>query len=61
MPTKDCIGTTTTRFLWENIINRYGFPLSLTSDIGTHFLNEIVKILLTEFMVAHHKTTPYHP
>ncbi|KAH9305173.1 hypothetical protein KI387_009577 [Taxus chinensis] len=49
------------RFLWENIITRYGCPLSLTNDRGTHFLNETMRILLSEFMVAHHKTMPYHP
>ncbi|KAH9293205.1 hypothetical protein KI387_041589, partial [Taxus chinensis] len=60
-PTKDCMAAMVARFLWENIITRYGCPLSLTSDRGTHFLNETVRILLSEFMVAHHKTTPYHP
>ena len=61
MPTKDCMADTVARFLWENVLTRYGCPLSLTSDRGTHFLNETIMILLDEFMIAHHKTTPYHP
>lgn len=60
-PTNDCTVATMERFLWENIITRHGCSLSLTSYRGTHFLNETVRILLAKFMVAHHKTTPYHP
>lgn len=37
---KDCTTAITRRFLWENVLTRYGYPLSLTSDRGTHFLNE---------------------
>ena len=62
MPTKNCTVAPIVKFLWENIITRYGCPLSLTSERGTHFINETnFRILLDEFMIAHHKTTPYHP
>ena len=30
----------TTKFLYENIITRYGCPLELVSDQGTHFLTD---------------------
>lgn len=60
-PLKDCTAATTTRFLWQNDLTQYGCPLCLTSDRGTHFLNETIRILLDEFMIMHHNTTPYHP
>lgn len=60
-PTEDCTTDTTDRLLWEDIVSRYGCPLILTSDWGTHVLNKMVQILLMDFITAHHKTTPYHP
>lgn len=30
------------------------------SDQGSHFINEIVHTLLQNFMIQHHKNTPYH-
>ena len=52
---------TTGRFIFENIISRFGCPRSLTSDQGTHFINTTIKSLLDNFMVQHHKSSPYHP
>ena len=33
---------TVARFLYENIISRYGCPKELVSDRGTHFLNKSI-------------------
>ena len=52
---------TTAKFLYENIFTRYGLPIELVSDQGTHFINEVIEYLLREFMVIHHKSAPYHP
>ena len=52
---------TTTKFLYENIFTRYGLPIELVSDQGTHFINEVIEYLLQEFMVTHHKSAVYHP
>ena len=35
----------TASFLYENIITRYGYPVELVNDQGTHFLNETVEAL----------------
>ena len=52
---------TTACFLYEYVFTRYGLPIEIVSDRGTHFLNEVIHYLLSEFMVVHRKSTPYHP
>lgn len=58
---KDCTAKTTGRFIFENIISRFGCPEIMTSDQGTHFINATIRYLLENFMVQHHKSIPYHP
>ncbi|CAM6083742.1 unnamed protein product [Calypogeia fissa] len=43
------------------IFTRFGPPLELVSDRGTHFLNGMVEKLIEKYRVKHRKTTPYHP
>ena len=31
-----------TTFLYENIIVRFGYPIELVSNRGTHFVNEVI-------------------
>ncbi|WP_176691493.1 DDE-type integrase/transposase/recombinase, partial [Enterobacter cloacae complex sp. GF14B] len=52
---------TTAQFLYEYVFVRYGLPIEIVSDRGTHFINEVIEILLDEFMVIHRKSAPYHP
>ncbi|OAE18890.1 hypothetical protein AXG93_3022s1140 [Marchantia polymorpha subsp. ruderalis] len=49
------------KFLFESIITRYGCPLELVSDRGTHFLNTVINDLTLHFQIKHRKTTPYNP
>jgi hypothetical protein len=58
---KDCSAETTTHFLFEQVITRFGFPSILMSDQGTHFINNTIKAMIEEFEVYHQKSTPYHP
>jgi hypothetical protein len=58
---QDCSIDTAARFIFENIITHFGFPRRLTSDQGTHFINNTIEILTKEFMIQHHKSSPYHP
>ena len=52
---------TTAKFLYERIFVQFGLPIEIVSDQGTHFVNEIVEVLLNEFMVTHTRSAPYHP
>jgi len=58
---KDCSATTTTRFIFYDIITRFGFQKILMSDQGTHFINKTIEALTEEFAFHHQKRTPYHP
>ncbi|MCO5547027.1 hypothetical protein L7F22_000468 [Adiantum nelumboides] len=52
---------TTAKFLFENIIARFECSFEIVSDNGTHFINEVIKELTSNFMISHHKSTPYYP
>jgi transposase InsO family protein len=58
---QDCSTDTAARFIFENIITRFGCPRSLTSDQGAHFISSTIENLTTEFLIQHHKSNPYHP
>jgi hypothetical protein len=58
---KDCSATIALRFIFDDIINRFGCPKILLSDQGTHFINKTVEALTEEFAVHHQKSTLYHP
>jgi transposase InsO family protein len=60
-PVKDCSTKTTTHFLFEQVITRFGCPRILMSDQGTHFINNITKAMTDDFEVYHKKIAPYHP
>lgn len=51
----------TAQFLYECVFTRYGLPIEIISDRGTHFVNEVIECLLDEFLVIHRKSAPYHP
>ena len=40
------------------LFTKYGLPIEIVSDRGTHFINEVVQYLLEEFMVLHKKSAP---
>ena len=52
---------TTAKFLYENIFVRFGLPIEIVSDQGTHFINAVIGELLNEFLVTHRRSAPYHP
>jgi hypothetical protein len=58
---KDCSETIAVRFIFDDIITRFGCPKIFMSDQGTHFINKTVEAINEEFAVCHEKSTPYHP
>jgi transposase InsO family protein len=57
----DCSTDTATRFIFENIITQFGCPRSPTNDQGGHFISSTIAKLTTDFLIQHHKSSPYHP
>jgi len=58
---KDCIATTTAKFLFQYFLEWFGCHKVLMSDRGTHFLNETISAMLEEFQIYHQKSMPYNP
>jgi hypothetical protein len=49
------------QFIYEFILTKFGCPLILVSDQGTHFINETMEILTVHFMFQHINSTTYYP
>jgi len=51
----------TTKLIHEHIITRFGCPIEIVIDQGTHLFNEVIDDLLNTFMIVGRKSTPYYP
>ena len=60
-PLRDNTTASTTKFLYENKWCRFGYPIELVSDQGTHLITKIIHDLSTYYVVVHKKSTPYYP
>ena len=60
-PVNTCSSEIAAKFIYENIITRFGCPLTLISDQGTHFINKTIKHLTDQFHINHRRSTAYHP
>jgi hypothetical protein len=43
----------TAKFLYEHIFTRFGCPLTIVIDQGTHFINNAIKCLTNHFIFRH--------
>jgi len=47
-------------FMYEYILIRFGCPLTIVIDQG-HFINDIIKYLIKQFLFKHVNSTTYYP
>lgn len=52
---------TITDFLKNNIFAKFGVPMVLISEGGTHFCYKYLESLLEKYNVKHKASSPYHP
>ena len=50
----------TAQFLYESVLTRFGCPLHLVSDQGSHFLNGTIQVFTEHFLLRHTTSTTYY-
>ena len=60
-PVKKFSSEISTKFIYDNIITRFGFPLIFISDQGSPFFNKIITTLTKQFKIEYQNSTVYHP
>lgn len=58
--TRHASAETAAEIIYDNIVTRYGCPLSLQSDHDSHFVNPIIHALYKILKIKHHLSTPYY-
>jgi hypothetical protein len=58
---RDNTAASTTKFLYEYIWCRYGCPIELVSEQGSHFVNEVMQSIMQHYIVVHWRSTVYYP
>ena len=48
-------------FIQRNILSRFGAPITIISDEGSHFANKLFAKLMSRYGVKHVKGLAYHP
>ncbi|XP_012480943.1 uncharacterized protein LOC105795833 [Gossypium raimondii] len=59
-PTRTDDAKTVVKLRKTNILNRYGVPRAIISDKGTHFCNQTLKALCSQYGVTQKVSTAYH-
>lgn len=54
-PIESCTKEVAAKFIYENMMTRFGCHITLISDRGTRFINQTIEILMKEYMIDHHK------
>ena len=48
-------------FLQRNILSRFGAPITIISDGGSHFANKVFGKLMSKYGIKHIMSLAYHP
>ena len=57
----EVIGQQIVKFLWQNIVCRFGFPYTIISDNGTNFASKQVDNFCSKYKIAYRFSTLYSP
>ncbi len=49
------------KFLYECILIRFGCPLTMVTNQGVHFINDVIKHLIDYFLLKHVSSNTYYP
>ena len=60
-PVETCFSEVVAKFIYENIIIIFDYPLTLISDQGSHFINKTIAALIDQFKINQRRSTAYHP
>ena len=52
-PVETCSSEVAAKFIYENIITRFGCPLTLINGQRSHFINKTIKALTYQFKIDH--------
>jgi hypothetical protein len=51
----------TIKFLYECILTKFGYPLTIVTNQGMHFINDVIKHLTNHFLFKHVNSTTCYP
>ncbi|XP_034630793.1 uncharacterized protein LOC117879629 [Trachemys scripta elegans] len=60
-PCRKADARTVVKLLLKDFVPRFGIPVSISSDRGTHFTGQIVKELCAALQIQHNLHCPHHP
>jgi hypothetical protein len=51
----------TTKFLYDHILTWFGYPFTILTNQGAHFINNVIHYLIDHFILKHISFTIYYP
>ena len=60
-PVDTCSSEVAAKFIYENIITRFGCSITLINDQGSHFIDKTIKALTYQFKIDHRHSIAYNP